>query len=193
MIPLNIVMAVVLITADVSEDYADFTDCQYVSTTQDIRSIAVWLELMDEDQASNFFNDLDHGNWRFSYDLKIIRSLYRLLEDAPPLEDLKRFSQSVKYLSNMHGFNSNFIRYLDEKRNLYAETDPYVLYLDDVINEVRKNGEFWDVVMYAKLESQNVVSKRIHLKTIKQRIGDKNYYNGNFPPIVPFSYLAEIH
>jgi hypothetical protein len=172
MFPLNLALAVCMITAD--PDHVDdktVLPC-FLSSLQ---SVAINLELLDEKAAYNWLRD----EQSLVYDLYNIQGRYKNLRDAPSLADACRFPQYSICQENIE-FNVGYSDWLNER----AEIDKSYWICEAQI-ETRNLLSIWTAVRDIQYSGSYINVRRAALQDLRELIGPHMYYAGCLPSSVP--------
>lgn len=124
----------------------------------------------------------------FYADLNLLRKRYQELADAPPLNDCWRFP-SRPVLGEYLTFNRGFQQHL----NLTLFASPArTEALKEMIVETERIYQILDKARDTQCEYYYITVRRYALKSLKEAIGDNDFYNGQLPDHIPFWRFREI-
>lgn len=184
MIPLDYVLAVALLTTpgDPTEAPGAFDHFRSVrSTTQ---AVAVYWEVLDPREVKYVLSRQDD----FASDLKLLRHRWSELGDAPPLNDCMRFPDR-SLISDLLAFNRSYRQQLEHRQSLELV---YGWELREVVAEVDRLYQIWDMARDARCEYYYVSVRRAALKKLREAVGEPAYYTGQLPPHVPVWRFARL-
>lgn len=139
--------------------------------------LARYWELMDAREEKFLF----HKPEEFPGDLSLLQKRFTDLQDAPPLSDCMKFPDRA-LVNDLLSFNRNYKSFVEEGEAMEMR---HVWERMEVIREVDKLYQIWDLVRDARCEYYYVTVRRQSLKKLKEAIGEEAYHNGVLPPHVP--------
>jgi hypothetical protein len=138
--------------------------------------LAQHAEVMDR-RENYLLSDPDE----FVSDVCLLRRRMRLLADAPPLHDWRRFPERG-VVSEFLEFNRAYLRHLEQRLAIEGTRRDE---LAEAIEETEQLYRIWDAVRDAGSECYYVTVRRTALLHLLQALGPDDYYGGKLPPHVP--------
>lgn len=143
---------------------------------ESLRTVAIALELMDEQEARWYFR------WpsELLSDLRSMRGRYAELRDAPPLCDCMRFPRE-DFCYEMRRQNEQYRKWLEARIGLDSTED----WVDEALEETARLWRVWDAVLDTQRAYYSVYGRRKALSDLRDMIGPVAYYGGFVPGPVP--------
>lgn len=142
-----------------------------------LQHIALGWEIMDKREKRYVLTRRED----FESDVQLLRKRYRDLQNAPPMHDCVRFP-TRKEVSEMLSFNREYRKHL--KARISVDPTNAAIY-QEALTETEQLYQIWDTIRDTRCEYYYVTVRRQALKKVKKKIGEVNFYNGNYPPVVP--------
>lgn len=175
--PLDYTLAIALLTCpmDLPDKPGELNHLASVRST--VQSVALSWEIMDPREVRFVLTRLED----YEGDVKLLQRRYEDLADAPPLYDCMRFPDRA-LVNDLLSFNRNYRQHLDNRQALEMT---HWWELHEVLREVDRLYQIWDLVRDARCEYYYVTVRRQALKKLREAIGEADYYTGALPPHVP--------
>jgi hypothetical protein len=179
MIPLDFALAAALLTTSpvAPEDQQLPPVDAFVTVRPTLQSLALSWEILDPRETRYVLNRAED----LAADLRLLRRRCVDLAEAPPLHDCMRFPDRA-LVNDMLAFNRAYRQNLD---TLMSVERAQWWEVRNVIQEVDRLYQIWDLVRDARCEYYYVSVRRGALKRLREAIGDDAYYSGCLPPHVP--------
>lgn len=123
-----------------------------------------------------------------AHDLQMLQRRYQELKDAPRVSDAVRFPDR-QICNELLAFNRSYRNHVEVRQPLEMG-NAYML--RTIQREVDYLYQVWDTVRDARCEYYYVTVRRQALKSLRERIGDDDYYSAKLPPHVPLWRFEEI-
>jgi hypothetical protein len=177
MIPLDYALAVVLLTstADTADTPPPIDECLAARPTT--QSLALAWEMLDRREMKYVLARSED----FGSDVRLMRKRWEELADAPPLHDGIRFPDRA-LVNDLLSFNRAYRQNLEAQQSLDRD---HFWELREVVQEVDRLYQVWDLVRDARCEYFYVTVRRSALKKLRDTLGEEAYYSASMPPHVP--------
>lgn len=183
MLPLDYLLAVVLLTAPPGPTDTAEVPGLFPALRLPLRALAVDLEILDPREVRYILARPED----FAADLKLLRHRYQELGTAPAVDDALRFPERTT-VNELLAFNRNYRRRLDLRQPLELV---HGWELRIALQETDRLYQIWDRVRDARCPYYYVTVRRQALKQLRELVGEEAYYSGDLPPCVPLWLFRE--
>jgi hypothetical protein len=177
MLPLEYMLAAVLLTGPSGAADPDQLQASIAAVRGPLQSIAVQWEILDPREIRYIL--ASPGD--FVGDLSLLRRRHRDLATAPVLKDGQRFPDRVT-INQLLAFNRAYRQDIS-RRQTHGQGDAQEIEL--AICDADLLYQAWDCLRDARCEFYYVTVRRQALKRVREMVGDEAYYKGVLPPCVP--------
>lgn len=184
MIPLEYVLATVLLASPVEANEPDDLAPALDSLRPTMQALAVQWEILDPREVRYILSRPED----FNTDQRLLRRRYQELCDAPPLHDAMIFPDRA-LVKEMLNFNRAYKQHLTQQQSLDTV---HWWDLHETLQEVDRLHGIWDLVSDARCDFYYVTVRRQALKKLKETVGDQAFYSGCLPPHVPLWRFSRI-
>jgi len=184
MFPLDTLLAVALLTYPTEAHHTPGSLHHLASTRQAVQTLAVEWELLDPREVKFVLSRAED----FEGDVRLLQRRWTDLADAPPLSDSLRFPDRT-VVNDLLSFNRSYRQMIDQRQAL----EPALWWeLQEILREVDRLYQIWDLVRDARCEYYYVTVRRQALKKLQGLIGEPAYSDGALPPHVPLWRFVRI-
>jgi hypothetical protein len=183
MLPLDYLLAVVLLTASPGPPELGELPEMFPALRLPLRALAVEMEILDPREVRYILARPED----FAADLKLLRRRYHELATAPTVDDSVRFPERTM-VNELLAFNRRYRQLIDVRQPLELV---HGWELRVALQETDRLYQVWDSVRDARCPYYYVTVRRQALKRLRDLVGEDSYYSGNLPPCVPLWCFRE--
>ena len=177
MLPLDYLLAVVLLTAPPGADDLPVSAEMFPVLRMPLQGLAVTWEILDPRELRDILARPED----FAADLNLLRRRCQELVSAPAVDDCLRFPERPM-VNELLAYNRAYRQHMDMRQPLEL-VHGWELRL--ALQETDRLYQIWDKVRDARCPYYYVTVRRQALKQLREMVGDECYYSGNLPPCVP--------
>jgi len=177
MLPLDYMLALVLLTAPPGSTELKNQDALFPLVHQPLQAIAIQWEILDPREVRYVLARSED----FNSDLNLLRRRRVELAQAPAVDDCFRFPERAT-INELLAFNRAYRQQIDNRQALELV---HWWELRLALQETERLYQIWDTVRDARCDYYYIAVRRQALKRLRELVGEEAYYSGNLPPCVP--------
>jgi hypothetical protein len=177
MLPVDYMLAVVLLTAAPGSAEPENQAALFQSLRLPLQRVAIGWEILDPREVRYILARAED----FIPDLNLLRRRHQELIHAPAVNECYRFPDRAT-INDLLAFNRAYRQQLDSRQPVDLVNSSE---LRQALQETEQLYQIWDNVRDARCDYYYVTVRRHALKRLRELAGEEAYYSGNLPPCVP--------
>jgi len=137
-----------------------------------VLSIAVELELLNDEGRTLYFIYREN----FQNDIDLLRERYQRVKDCPPIHESNNFWM-IDHATAADGYlvNTDHRKFWEARQDFYSMSRNEYWRIKQVLAEFEQCAEIYYYLRDLKNPQSDIVTKKISLKNLKDKLGFKKY------------------